>query len=207
MKNHNKGFATSIVFLVITIFVLGASAYIYYQNDSLVSKDNPQPTFVEYNPAPPENTVSESNIKSDNKPTVITKADISPKLQMKVNGEIVPFTTLPQYSNVEIVNGKFNIVTTRKEGGLFELTGFDASNLRVGTFSGKDFNLLLISSPYKVEACTDEKYKSNSRLVIKEYGSKIKGYYGGKLDCDTTTIEFSIPFDEMKPESQFYTTN
>jgi hypothetical protein len=207
MKNHNKGFATSIVFIVITIFVLGASAYFYYLNDSLVSKNNPLPTLVEYNPAPPENTVSESNIKADNKPTITTKAEVSPKLQMKVNGEIAPFTTLPQYSNVEIVNGKFNIVTTRKEGGLFELTGFDTSKLKPETFSGKDFNLLLISSPYKEEVCTDEKYKNNSKLVIEEYGSKIKGYYSGKLDCDTSTIEFTIFFDEMRPDSNFYTTN
>jgi hypothetical protein len=126
---------------------------------------------------------------------------------MKVNNLPTPFTASADESSVEIVNGKFNIATPRKEGGLFQLVDFDAAKLRSGTFLGTDFRLLFVSSPYKLEACTDALFKNNSKLVIEDYRLNIKGYYAGILDCDGTTIEFQIPFDVKSPSASFNTTN
>ena len=125
---------------------------------------------------------------------------------MKVDNLAVPFTKSEgTLRDTEILNGRFSIATPRQEGGLFELLDLDANKLETGIFSGEEFRLQLLFSPYKETACTDTKFKENSELVITEYGENIKGYYGGKLDCDSTIVEFKVSFDERVPKPEFYT--
>ncbi|MBD3229473.1 MAG: hypothetical protein GF329_14910 [Candidatus Lokiarchaeota archaeon] len=133
---------------------------------------------------------------------------------MKVDGKKVQFTvedsSIPNPST-EILNGHFNAAVIRKEGGLFELVGFDSNKLNVGVYSGDDFRLLLINSGFQKTACTDEDYKNESILVIQEYitegDTKLSGCYAGTLNCNGTIVEFQSLFDGSIPESVFYTTN
>jgi len=162
-------------------------------------------------PTPPVSPTPEPEPTPEPTPTPTPEPEPTPEptfsdYVMKVDNLAVPFTKSEgTLRDTEILNGRFSIATPRQEGGLFELLDLDANKLETGIFSGEEFRLQLLFSPYKETACTDTKFKENSELVITEYGENIKGYYGGKLDCDSTIVEFKVSFDERVPKPEFYT--
>lgn len=200
MKNQ-LGYIRWVVVILISIIAVGlVGAAWYYESNKEVKKNNSNRS---------------TNLNSNTNLAKETPSEICKRLNyMKVNDEIIPFTIADPFdrgvtSYMEIKNDRFNIATSRAEGGLFELVGFSPNKLHeVGIHSGDEFDLQLLSSGYKVSACTDKKFKESSKLVIETYSKEIlSGCYQGKLDCDGTIIEFQALFSGPKPVPIWLTTD
>jgi len=126
----------------------------------------------------------------------------------KVDGKPITITAPNPFGKfvnpgLDIINDHFGIGLLTQEVGLFELLDFKAANLKVGTFSGDQFRLILDNSPYSSETCTHTKYKSASKLIIEKYNAetdrKLEGCFYGKLDCAGQLLEINAAISGQIP--------
>lgn len=205
LQSSSTTFFTLIITIVLCVFV---GICIYFMNLKQITIKTETSIIEPQENNEPVSLVKLAQLESEKVSIQTVQDKTSRSFIMKVNNIDRPFTaSKTESSRVEIVNGKLNIATARQEGGLFQLVGLDATKSLVGTFSGTQFRLLLVSGSYTEEACTDDRFKENSKLVIEENKPNITGYYTGKVDCSGTIIEFQIPFDVKSPSPSFTTTN
>jgi hypothetical protein len=126
---------------------------------------------------------------------------------LKVDGKATPVTVPNPFAGLknpgmEFVNGHFTLGLITKEAGMFELRDLKTTRLQAGTFTGDKFSLTLVDSPYKEGACSNIKYKRDSKFIIEEYNAdtgQLKGCLYGKFDCNSQLVEINAAISGMIP--------
>jgi hypothetical protein len=126
---------------------------------------------------------------------------------LKVDGKATPVTVPNPFAGLknpgmEFVNGHFTLGLITKEIGMFDLRELKTTRLQAGTFTGDQFSLTLVDSPYEGGACRHIKYKRDSKLIIEKYNAdtgQLKGCLYGKFDCNGKLVEINAAISGMIP--------
>jgi len=124
---------------------------------------------------------------------------------LKVDGKTTPVTAPNPFAGLknpgmEFVDGLFTLGLMTKEVGMFDLQDLKTARLQAGTFTGDKFSLTLLDSPFN--ACSNIKYKRDSKLIIEEYNAdtgQLKGCLYGKFDCNSKLVEINAAISGMIP--------
>jgi hypothetical protein len=143
-------------------------------------------------------TTTTSATPSPNQTTRLNASNqCPPGIVVKVDGKVTPATAPNPFGGLEnpsmgILKDRFSMGLLTEEAGLFELTDFDAKNLKAGTYGGEHFRLMLFNSPHSDGDCTNTNYQPDSKLTITEYNAdsgNLAGCFYGKFDCGGKLIE------------------
>ncbi|MCK5718355.1 MAG: hypothetical protein KAH84_00245 [Thiomargarita sp.] len=134
--------------------------------------------------------------------SLITPNQCSNKPVLTVNKKLATITVpTPKFNGMrnpgmEASPEQFSMGILTEQVGLFEFQNFAVANLKAGTFTGKDFDLVLVNSPYKEGICSSDRYKNASRFIIENYDAnsgQLKACLYAKFNCDAKIIEVNIP--------------